>query len=147
MDDFTVADCPIPGYFSVGFELPFYVMLPRKTKEDRKVMLNLNVYRNLQHFVLNDIKTRFEPIRISNKNGRTWDSAVITYHVCKKGNRRFDTMNIISVVDKFFCDWLVYNKWLPDDNCDCIIHDSIIGEKGQEKDLIMAFVLFKGDEL
>jgi hypothetical protein len=117
-------------------------MLPRKTKEDKKVMLNLNVYRNLNHFVLNDIKTLFQPKYFDTEH-KCYQSAIISYGVFKIGARKFDTMNIVSVVDKFFCDWLVKNEWLPDDNCDIIKLGEIHGHRNCLEEGIFAEVIFR----
>ncbi len=37
-------------------KLPLSVVIPRKTKEDKKIMLNLNTFRNLHYMTMNQAK-------------------------------------------------------------------------------------------
>jgi hypothetical protein len=43
----------------VIISVPLFVILPRKTKADKKYMLNLNNYRNWHYIVSNIIKQKF----------------------------------------------------------------------------------------
>ncbi len=123
------------------FELPIFVYLPRKTMDDKKSMLNMNVYRNQKHFVSNQVKQLFRPVEIPNdfKAFRI----EISYRVEKTTNRKYDTMNIISIVDKFFLDWLVSNGFLPDDTCKNVQYGKIIGYNGCSKDRVIAEIMIK----
>lgn len=97
------------------FKLPLHMTLPRKTKNDVKIPLSLNWYRNAHHTEASRVKALFEPI-----SAELWelppDRIKISYVVTKKTKARFDTMNFVSIVDKFFCDWLVNNGLLIDDD-------------------------------
>ena len=119
----------------ITYILPISVTLPRKTKADKKVMLNMNVYRNLHHQICNDIKQAFAPI---SGQGFSANKIRICYHVEKTTKRRYDTMNIISIVDKFFLDWLVNNGRLLDDTCDNVIYGSIEGVNDCEQSRVIA---------
>jgi hypothetical protein len=117
------------------FILPLSVILPRKTKEDKKIMLNLNVYRNLHHAINNQVKQLFLPIEwYLFKAGKI----KISYKIQKKTKRKFDTMNIISVVDKFFLDWLVKMQYIPDDTFNNVSYGSIDGKNDCEFDRVIA---------
>tara|TARA_R110002124_G_scaffold78713_1_gene210022 strand:- start:2911 stop:3306 length:396 start_codon:yes stop_codon:yes gene_type:complete len=96
---------------------PLFVMLPRKTKESKRVSLNMNTYRNLHHRTSNDAKkayTRLISEQLINLDIQT--PVEITYKVYKGSNRRLDKMNVISVVSKFLLDAITeYGCW-EDDN-------------------------------
>jgi hypothetical protein len=120
------------------------VCLPRKTKEDRKIMLNMNVYRNLHHSVNHQIKKLFTPIehdadflcsQVSNPR-----PVKISYVVEKKTKRKFDTMNIVSIVDKFFLDWMVENNYLEDDSFKHVSYGSIIGSNDCKYNRVIAYI-------
>ena len=117
------------------FVLPDCVYLPRKTKEDKKVMLNMNIYRNLHHSLNNQVKQAFEPIETELFKA---ERIRISYYVYKKSKRKFDTMNVISVVDKFFLDWLVKHEYIPDDNCDNVCYGNIYGHNNYPEPEIIA---------
>ena len=96
------------------FEIDDFVMVGNK-----KIMLNLNVYRNLHYQVNNKAKKIFKNNLIS-KNTELLtikaDRVIISYHIITYDNRKFDTMNIISVVDKYFLDALTGSGVIPDDD-------------------------------
>ena len=120
------------------FSLPLFVMIPRKTKEDKKVSLNLNVYRNLHHQVNNEVKKLFSPhVGYPQFNAQR---IVVSYVVSKRTKRRYDAMNVVSIVDKFFMDWLVNNEYIKDDDCNTVSYGSIVGKNGCESDSVIATV-------
>ena len=119
----------------ITYILPISVTLPRKTKADKKVMLNMNVYRNLHHQICNDIKQAFAPI---SGQGFSANKIRISYQVEKTTKRLFDTMNIISIVDKFFLDWLVNHECLADDKCDIVSYGYIEGRNDCEQSRVIA---------
>jgi hypothetical protein len=112
-------------------------MLPRKTMKDRKMMLNLGIYRNLNYIVNNQMKQLFKPI-----SGEVFkaEKIRISYFVEKRHKRLFDTRNITDVVDKFFCDWLVNNDFIPDDNFMHVCHGGDDGIYGRKEDRVIATV-------
>lgn len=119
----------------IKYILPISVTLPRKTKADKKVMLNMNNYRNMHHQISNQAKHEFEPI---SGQGFSANRIRISYRVEKTTKRKYDTMNIVSIVDKFFLDWLVNNGRLIDDTCDNVEYGSIDGVNDCEESRVIA---------
>jgi hypothetical protein len=119
------------------FYLPLFVMLPRVRTQDKKMMLNMNIYRNLNFMVNNQMKQIFEPIK---GNIFKAEKIKISYFVEKKMRRLFDTKNITTVVDKFFCDWLVKNECIPDDNFMHVCYGGEDGTMGCITDRVIATV-------
>lgn len=117
------------------YELPISVTLERKTKPDREIMLNINNYRNWQFHLNNQLKQAFEPI---SGQGFSANKICISYQVEKRTKRKYDTMNIVSIVDKFFLDWLVKTGCLLDDNCNVVSYGSIEGRNDCEADRVIA---------
>ncbi len=102
-------------------------------------MLNMNVYRNLHHTVNNQIKQLFEPIE--SVNGKfCCNKITVSYKVEKRTKRKFDTFNIVSVVDKFFLDWLIKWDYLPDDTFNNVEYGSITGKNDCEYDRVIATI-------
>lgn len=104
------------------FVSPIAIFLPRKTKPAKRVALNLNTYRNLNFIVNNIIKVQYcesmkkqlECIKL-----KTPISVKFTLH--RKDKREGDRANVLSVVEKFFCDSLVHFGCVPDDSDNYII--------------------------
>lgn len=97
--------------------IPLFVVLPRKTKEDRKIILNLNNYPNWHHFTYNQVKEEFCKSQKSNLSGLILKTPIILhYTLFKASNRKSDRMNVLSVIDKFFCDALVHYGCISDDS-------------------------------
>lgn len=106
----------------IKIDCPVYIIVPRKTKKDRKYSLNLNQYRNWKFMVSNMLKDTFsEGMRRVLSDVKLKDELYITYKYYKGSNRRSDKNNVISIVDKFFCDSLVKYDIIPDDNDNIII--------------------------
>lgn len=112
------------------FNAPLYVDLPRKRKAKR-VMLNLNVYRNLHHITNNQAKVAFCEAMKAQLLGVVLDVPIsLSYVIYKPSNRIQDTMNVGSVVDKFFCDALAHYGCIPNDNDSVIVgHQFLPGGK------------------
>lgn len=108
--------------------LPTSITFPRKTKADKKYMLNLNVYRNLNYIVNNQMKAAFSSlIREDTPYGPGPKGCIcpgnmppppyrFTYTLFQETKRKTDVANVCCVVDKFCCDSLVSLGVLPDDN-------------------------------
>lgn len=98
--------------------VPYWVYLPRKTKKDKKVILNFNQYHNWHPHERNDIKQYYmESIAsIIRTLPKYTHIKEITYTLYPKTAATRDTRNITTVVDKFFCDALVNNGIVPDDS-------------------------------
>lgn len=95
---------------------------------NKKIKLNLNVYRNLHYQVNNKAKIIFKnqllvdyPELFHIKANRV----NVIYKIIRNNDHRFDVMNIISIVDKFFLDALVEIGCIPDDNYTHVFYDSI----------------------
>jgi hypothetical protein len=102
-------------------ESPLIVIIPRKTKDDKKIYLNLNVYRNLHFIVNNQAKEIYCKLMEKKLKGIKFkDQIDITFTLFKSSNRKIDRSNVLSIVEKFFCDALVHHKCIPDDNDDYI---------------------------
>ena len=90
---------------------------------NKKFALNLNVYRNAHYQVLNKAKIIFKNQLLVNypELSRIKAERVeVEYYIERCDNRKFDTMNIVSIVDKFFLDALVEFGCIPDDNCNYV---------------------------
>jgi hypothetical protein len=99
---------------SKTFIVDDYVMIGNK-----KFSLNLNVYRNAHYQVLNKAKIIFKNKLLAEYPELTRIKAnrvIIEYLITRCDNRKFDTMNIVSIVDKFFLDALVEFGCISDDN-------------------------------
>lgn len=106
----------------IKIDCPVYIIVPRKTKKDRKYSMNLNAYRNWNFIVSNMLKNTFsETLECVLSDLKIKDELFITYKLYKASNRRSDKNNVICIVDKFLCDSLV--KWgcIEDDNDDFIL--------------------------
>ena len=98
----------------------FTIKLPMRMKVNKGgelESLNLNVYRNLHFYKLNFQKKAFHNFVKPLLSGLPPMEAVkLHYMVNPKGGSRLDTMNVGSVVDKFFSDALVLCGIVPDDD-------------------------------
>jgi len=101
--------------------LPLYVLLPRKTIADKKVIINLNQYRNWCFMVNNQVKQIFKE---SLRDQLEWlkipwkIDLVYTYYKGRKW--ACDKANVLCIQDKFFCDALTEYKCIEDDNDDIV---------------------------
>jgi hypothetical protein len=107
--------------------LPLTVTLPRKTKADKVFALNLNVYRNSHHFILNAAKVawkgivEWEVIRLGTMDPPPQVGLIpppyhFTYTVYPGSNRKFDLANVLPIVQKFTDDALIEMGVIPDDS-------------------------------
>lgn len=109
-----------------SFSVPLFVILPRKTKEDKKVNLSFNQYHNWCTHVRNDIKQRYQESieRTLLDSGLVPLTKIrkIKYTLYLAQNRtKADTRNFTNLVDKYLCDALVRYGYLKDDNWQTII--------------------------
>jgi len=97
---------------------PLEVYLPRKTKEDKKYYLNINVYRNTHHQILNQAKVIYNKVMKEQITKLPVFEYLeeVDYIIYKKSQREFDTPNVGAVISKFFMDALVINNKIKDDN-------------------------------
>jgi Holliday junction resolvase RusA-like endonuclease len=100
---------------------PLAVYLPRKTKEDKRVSINLNYYRNWKSYFSNDVKTQYkEAIKDQIEGLKLKTPIALSFKFFKPQNSRTDRANVCSITEKFFCDVLVECGCIPDDSDDFI---------------------------
>lgn len=93
--------------------LPTHVILPSGTR----FSLNLNIYRNAHHYILNQAKVAFtEQVTPLLGSIPQLNHCSIKYTLFTPTKRLCDVANVCSIVDKFFCDTLVKAKVIPEDN-------------------------------
>lgn len=112
------------------------VSAPTKVLTNRKTpfSLNLNVYRNAHHHLLDDAKKDFADI--VKPRLRDIPSLVqirMSFLLYPKTRQPCDVSNICSIVDKFFSDCLVSEKKIPDDNYNHVVMNAY-GFGGIDKD-------------
>ncbi len=106
---------------------PLHVTIPRKTKKDRRIALNMNVYRNLHHSVNGQAKKLYlELIREQLEGLHIQTPVEITYKVFKPTKRILDKMNVISVVSKFLLDAITELGCWEDDNDNFVKTETIL---------------------
>lgn len=100
--------------------LPLSVTIPRKTKDDRVWILNLNSYRNTHFQILNKAKELYkENLRsiLSPKMSLVLSPPYhFIYSVFPNSNRKFDLANVLPIVQKFTDDALIEFGIIPDDS-------------------------------
>jgi len=117
--------------------LPTSITFPRKTMADKKYMLNLNVYRNLNFIVNNQMKAAFTE-SVDNEIYRTRPEIPpppyrFTYTLFQETKRKTDVANVCCVVAKFAEDSLVAIGILSDDN-HTIIPETVYRYGGVDKE-------------
>ena len=79
--------------------VPMYVELPRKTKKNLNVWLNMNRFINLHFLVKNNAKKVFFEVMRDQLEGVKIDTPVnITYQLFSPDKRKRDKMNAIAVL-------------------------------------------------
>ncbi|MFA5340284.1 MAG: hypothetical protein WC332_00765 [Clostridia bacterium] len=101
--------------------LPLSVTIPRKTKEDRIWILNLNNYRNTHHMTLNQSKVLWKEIVNQAIPSipiieRPEAPFLFTYTIYASSNRKFDLANVCSIIQKFTDDALIDFGVISDDS-------------------------------
>jgi len=96
--------------------LPLYVTIGVRKKKN--IYFNYNRVMQLHFQQRNQIKKLFMNIVKKNLEScpKFTGKVYITYTVYKPSKRRYDVMNVVSIVDKFFQDTLVEEGKLQDDN-------------------------------
>jgi Holliday junction resolvase RusA-like endonuclease len=96
---------------------PLAVYLPRKTVKDKRIAINLNIYRNLNFMVNNEAKKVYKQLVLGQIKGKQIETPVnITYRVYKASKRHLDKGNVIAVTQKFLLDALTEENVWTDDN-------------------------------
>lgn len=112
---------------TVKIVVPLHTYVPRKTKEDRRYLLNLNAYRNWQGHENNNIKKAFhEDVKEQLEKIRFDHPVEVTFQLFKGSKRRTDKQNFSSVLSKFLYDSMTtYGCW-EDDNDDQIKTETLL---------------------
>lgn len=100
-------------------DLPLTVIIPRKTKADKRFTLNLNIYRVTHYQTLNQAKIIYAgelQRRLMDHKGQFTKPVICKYILYPKTKRRTDLGNVLSVVQKFTEDALVSLGILEDDS-------------------------------
>lgn len=97
---------------------PIVVDIPRKTKPPKRMRLNMNAFVNYHRFDLNKIKITYNILMRDQLVSMPQCAQIenITYQYFKPSNRKIDRANVLSIIEKFFCDALVYHRKIEDDN-------------------------------
>ena len=104
------------------FVSPLVVVMPRKTMKDKRRYLNLNNYRNWNYIISNNIKKAYTEL-MEKKYLRAFKQlkkVKIEYYLYKRNRRHSDLNNIVTVVDKFFQDYLVKANVIEDDTTEFV---------------------------
>lgn len=113
--------CNSPTRF-VKFILPLSIVLPRKTKKDRVVHLNLNNYRNWPFHLSNAVKIAFcEHMQAQLEHIVVPTPCHLKFTLYRRDARKGDRSNVLSVVEKFFCDAVTHYGGWPDDTDEYIL--------------------------
>lgn len=103
---------------SYSVRVPTYVSVSNSTIKP----VNLNIYRNLHHYHLDRQKKEFTQAVMPLLKGKPFAKQIwIHYTIFASRKGRLDTMNIGSIVDKYFCDVLVKAGKIPDDHYEHVI--------------------------
>lgn len=115
------------------FISPLYVRTA-KSEKGKKYYLNLNQYRNWHYQTNNAIKTEYCKQMKSQMEGVKLKTPVkLNFTLWRKDRRVGDRANVLSVIEKFFCDALVEYGCLEDDN-DGYISEQSYRTGGIDKD-------------
>lgn len=106
---------------------PLFVTLSRRTKKDKRVSLNMNIYRNLHHVINGQAKKQYlEDVREQLEGLVIQTPVEITYKVYKPTKRILDKMNVISVVSKYLLDAITELGCWEDDNDNFVKTETIL---------------------
>jgi hypothetical protein len=109
-------------------DCPYRIHLPRKTKADKKVTMNMNNYRNWHYQINNQVKHQIKR-KLQEQFGlllgkRKIKQIYVHYVFHPFDKRGYDTMNIASVISKFFLDALTEYGTIKDDNYKIVVFES-----------------------
>lgn len=104
--------------YDLKFSVPIAITVNQK---GRKLILNMNTYRNAHFRILAKAKTEFNnqifSLDLYDRAIHPFKNPVqMHYDYYPASKRSYDRMNILSIVDKFTCDALIIAGVLQDDN-------------------------------
>lgn len=86
----------------------------------KKYHFNLNNYRNWESNLSNTLKKMYKEIAVKKfHSSHMWkidDKIKLTFTMYRGDKRKVDRSNVLSIHEKFFCDALVGEHFLVDDN-------------------------------
>ena len=134
----------------LAMSMPLAVWSPRKTIADKKIITNLNVYRNLHSRVANECKILYKEEVRKRVMARAFppftEEVQVTFQYFKPTKRISDKSNVDSVHRKYFYDALVELGILVDDNDDYIKEElmlpTVLDRDNPRVDFIMGPNLF-----
>jgi len=97
-------------------KMPISVELGKKKK--KKYYLNLNIMRNQVGHLINNVKREYARIAhgVLPNNDTFYQHFELDYELWLPDYRKRDISNVLSIVDKNFCDALVAHGIVEDDN-------------------------------
>ena len=100
---------------------PLYVHVSRKTK----FILNINNYRNLNHFLLNKAKKEYKNAMLSQLDMLPRYNKIKVYYTLYPQTKRLtDISNVCSIHSKYFLDALVETGHIQDDDYKHVIEET-----------------------
>ena len=123
--------------------LPLAVVLPRKTKKNKRIILNLNNYRNWSFFLSNDVKKKYCEVMQGQLQGLRIDVPIKLRFTLYRGNKHYgDRANVLCVQEKMFCDALTHYGVILDDN-DGVILETVYrtGEMDKENPRVVCEII------
>lgn len=118
---------------SIQISPKFIIEIPCKIQISKKktFSLNLNEYRNAHYLVLNKAKSTFQRYvgEVLTPLPFKAEQIKVSYSFIPCSNRRYDRMNFISIIDKFFLDSLVKIGLIEDDNDKIVLHGEFLTKK------------------
>ena len=123
-------------YKRLELELPLKIEMGHYVKGEKKDLpkkpfsMNMNIYRNSNHYILNAAKTNWKALlkkKLKHKKVKFEDKVFIIYKYTSGSKRRSDLLNWISIVDKYTLDTLVELGVLVDDSyyyIPCLLYTS-----------------------
>lgn len=112
---------------SITIISPTFIDIPRKSKPDKRVYINMNTYRNLHYAVNNKVKKMYlDAVKSQLEGVKIVTPCEITYKVYKPTKRKLDKMNVVAVCSKYLLDAITELGCWPDDNDDYVKKETIM---------------------
>lgn len=130
---------------------PLYVDLERKTKKDKRVRLNLNIYRNLHQMVEGQVKKKYQNEISKQFPDVKYGKIEIEFTMFKKLYNKngtvkktiIDKSNVYSIVIKYLLDALVKEGIIKDDNDLIVKKETIMPTQYVDNDYERAEIIIK----
>lgn len=104
---------------------PLTISKAKNQNKNKMFSLNMNTYRNENHFSLNQSKINYKLfMREQIEQLPVFNKIKIEYVVYFKDRRRRDGMNVVSVTSKYFLDALVEFKKIKDDDVSIVCSET-----------------------